>query len=120
MTLTYLWGWMDGLFVCLSIYFGWVCVNMVYDDINSARSEKRRKKKFQLVIIISVSQVRFGRLILCTKGEDIYNFFPTFIIFRLSIRFSLLYCLYSFLCAMQCNAARKRRTPKPNMVYYRK
>ena len=88
--------------------------------LHEKRKEEKKKTKFQLVIIISVSQVRFGRLILCTKGEDFYNFFPTFIIFRLSIRFSLLYCLYSFLCAMQCNAARKRRTPKPNMVYYRK
>ena len=109
---------MDEWFVC----FGWVCVNMVCDDINSAPRKRNRKNESQPVIIISVSQVKGERIwpSSCVPKERIFTIFPTFIPFRLSSRFALLYCLYSyfFFCAMLCNAAQTH--PIQIWSHYRK
>jgi hypothetical protein len=78
-----------GWIVCLFIYFGWVCVNMVYDDINSARSEKRRQnKESQLVTIISVSRGRDSAVSSCVPKGIIFSYL------RALSSFNWLCCLF--------------------------
>lgn len=101
---------MDGWFV----YFGWVRVNIWYTMTSTLHGERKEKEKneFQLVIIISVSQVKRVRIFwpphLGVPKERISTIFSTFVYsfgFRLALRFYIVYNIPFFSRnAMQCGA----------------